>query len=119
MEKGEQSRNNVINDVKKKKKASKRKKSLRKYRKLDEIKTGTARQITAGDEITPAIAGELEAGGEEDEDDFEESGDEDVDEEEGEEEGEEEVIDDDGGEDSEKNPCSGQGLGKKGVPDES
>ncbi|KAK6521502.1 hypothetical protein TWF506_001713 [Arthrobotrys conoides] len=75
IEKGDQSRNNVINEVKKKKKASKRKKSLRKYRKLDEAKVVTAGQITAGDEVTSAIAGELEAG-EEDEDEFDESDDE-------------------------------------------
>ncbi|KAF3138846.1 hypothetical protein TWF703_004387 [Orbilia oligospora] len=76
IEKGEQSRNNVINEVKKKKKASKRKKSLRKYRKLEEVKAGTAGQITAGDDVTSAAAGELEAG---EEDEPDESDDEDDD----------------------------------------
>ncbi|RVD88177.1 uncharacterized protein DFL_002372 [Arthrobotrys flagrans] len=111
LEKGEQSRNNVISEVKKKKKASKRKKSLRKYRKLDEAKAVTAGQITAGDEVASAVAGELEAG-EDDEDGFEES------DEEGDEEGDEEdeTSHDEG---DEKESRSTQEQGKKGASSES
>ncbi|KAK6350772.1 hypothetical protein TWF718_003959 [Orbilia javanica] len=114
LEKGEQSRNNIINEVKKKKKASKRKKSLRKYRKLDEAKTATAGQITAGDGATSIVAGELEAGEEDEEDDdvFEESDEED--DEEGDEDGEAGH-----GEGFEEDSHIMQGQGKKDVSNES
>ncbi|KAK6507010.1 hypothetical protein TWF481_005465 [Arthrobotrys musiformis] len=116
IEKGDQSRNSVINEVKKKKKASKRKKSLRKYRKLDEAKAVTAEQIAAGDEVTSAVAGELEAGNEdEDEDEFEDS-DEEEDEEEDDDEDDEINHNHRGGE---KESLRTQEKGKKGVAGES
>ncbi|KAF3935603.1 hypothetical protein ABW19_dt0204190 [Dactylella cylindrospora] len=84
IEKGDQSRNSVLKDVARKRKASKRKKSLRKYRKLDEEKHITAGQLGSGSDVEPVIAGELEDG--EFEDEF----------------GEDEDEDNDDGEDGEK-----------------
>ncbi|KAF3229303.1 hypothetical protein TWF106_004222 [Orbilia oligospora] len=112
IEKGEQSRNNVINEVKKKKKASKRKKSLRKYRKLEEVKAGTAGQITAGDDVTSAVAGELEAG---EEDEPEESDDEE-DDEDGDDDGDDETSH---GESDEEESRVTQKQGRKGGSSES
>ncbi|KAK6349755.1 hypothetical protein TWF696_006031 [Orbilia brochopaga] len=66
IEKGDQSRNNVLKQVANKKKASKRKKSLRKYRKLDEAKAEAAGQLTDGSDNESEVAGELEAGEESD-----------------------------------------------------
>ncbi|KAF3311158.1 hypothetical protein TWF173_008609 [Orbilia oligospora] len=112
IEKGEQSRNNVINEVKKKKKASKRKKSLRKYRKLEEVKAGTAGQITAGDDVTSAAAGELEAG---EEDEPEESDDEEEDDD-GDDDGHDETSH---GESDEEESRVTQEQGRKGGSSES
>ncbi|KAF3165772.1 hypothetical protein TWF225_008930 [Orbilia oligospora] len=111
IEKGEQSRNNVINEVKKKKKASKRKKSLRKYRKLEEVKAGTAGHITAGDDVTSAAAGELEAG---EEDEPDESDDEDDDD--GDDDGHDETSH---GESDEEESRVTQEQGRKGGSSES